>query len=399
MKHLTAISPVIFLLLSCTLKCQETSVFLATPQYICPMHTHISRDHEGECPICGMDLVKRTHYPIGESRPKYVAVSGAMQQAMALTTEPAIKSTLSRFIKTFGSVQFNEKGLSHKHPRAAGWIENLTVNSVGQEVEKGELLYKIYSPDLLVAQEDFLSLLSSLQNNKALLKRGRRRLSLLGLSDKLINQIETTRQVLDKVPYYAQEAGIVSVLNVREGMYVEASDRIMTLADLSKVWVIADIFAHQLDWVSVGQTVEIDLPALNIHQIKGEVEFVYPTLNPITRSLQVRIVLENPNLRLKPDMLATVRIYASDIEALNIPLNALIQTEKFNSIFVQTDDQHFQRRKVEVGIITQNRAEILKGLDEGEKVVTAGQFLLDAEASLSNVATVNTEDNAMPHQH
>lgn len=386
------------LLVSQTGQCQESPVFLATPQYVCPMHTHISQDHQGECPICGMDLVKRITHLEGKSRPEYLSVSGAMQQTMALNTEPAVKSRVSRFIKTFGSVQFNEKTLIHKHPRAAGWIENLTVNSVGQEVGKGELLYEIYSPDLLVAQEDFLSLLTSMQSNEALLKRGRRRLSLLGLSDKLIEQIETTRQVLDQVPYYAQEGGVVSVLNVREGMYVEASDRILTLANLTKVWVIADIFAQQLDWVSKGQTIEIDLPALNIYRIKGEVEFIYPTLDPVTRSLQVRMVLGNPNQRLKPGMLATVRIYASDIDTLNIPLNALIQTEKFNTVFVQTDELNFQRRNVEVGIITNNRAEILNGLREGEKVVTAGQFLLDAEASLSNVATVNPEDKPMLNQ-
>ena len=366
------------------------------PRYVCPMHSHISQDHEGTCPICGMQLVAQK----SSSKQLDVQVSGAMQQAMALTTYTVSEGVLPRFITTFGAVQFDETGLSHLHPRASGWIEKLTVNSVGQEVQKGELLYEMYSPDLLVAQEDFLSLLSTSQNtsqtNGTLLQRGRRRLSLLGLNNNLIAQIERTRQVLYRVPYYAKENGIVSVLNVREGMYVEASDRIMTLADLSKVWVIADVFAQQLDWVEVGQTIEIDLPSLQLKKLKGSVEFVYPTLNATTRTLQVRMVVANPQLLLKPDMLAKVRIYAEPIKAMNIPIDALIQTEQTNSVFVRTDDTHFQRRDIEIGVISQKRVQVISGLHIGEKVVTAGQFLLDAEASLSNVATV---DNAEPAMH
>ena len=178
-------------------------------------------------------------------------------------------------------------------------------------------------------------------------------------------------------------------------MYAEANNRILTLADLSRVWVIADVFEHQIDWVSVGKSVELDLPALDLYKLRGSVEFIYPTLNPVTRTLQVRLALDNPQERLKPDMLATVRIFAGPVEALNISIDALIQTEKHNRVFVQSSDGLFQRRDVDVGIITNDRAEILNGLVEGDKVVTSGQFLLDAEASLSNIATTNTVD----HQH
>lgn len=354
--------------------------------YVCPMHTHIVRDHTGSCPICGMQLVARERKLISDAQ---VQVSGAMQQAMALVTEVAKQSTLWRFIRTYGSVQFDETGLSHLHPRASGWIETLTVNSVGQKVKQGELLYEVYAPELIVAQEDFLSLLMSNENNPTLLERGQRRLRLLGFNDQLIKQLELTRKVRYSVPYYAEHDGIVSALEVREGMFIEPSNSIMTLADLSRVWVIADIFAHQLDWVNTGQSVELDLPALNIYKLAGEVEFIYPTLDPVTRTLKVRLSLDNPLQRLKPDMLATVRIYAGPVEALNIPVEALIQTENHNRVFVQSDDTHFERRDVTVGIVTNGRAEIVSGLSAGERVVTSGQFLLDAEASLSNVTATN----------
>lgn len=363
-------------------------------RYVCPMHSHIVKDHQGSCPICGMDLVARQLKPTPEIT---VAVSGEMQQAMALTTEMANYSKLWRFINTYGSVQFDETGLSHLHPRAEGWIEKLTVNSIGQRVKKGELLYEIYAPELLVAQEDFLSLLASNKNSPTLMERGRRRLSLLGLNEQLISELEKSRRVFYRVPYYAQQNGIVSALGVREGMYTEAKNRIMTLADLSRVWVIADVFEHQIDWVALGQSIELDLPALDLYELEGRVEFIYPTLNPVTRTLQVRLVLDNPQERLKPDMLATLRIYAGPVETLNIAIDALIQTEKHNRVFVQTSEGTFERRDVEVGIITNGRAEILRGLEVGEKVVTAGQFLLDAEASLSNVAATIT--TASQHNH
>lgn len=362
--------------------------------FVCPMHSHIVRDHEGTCPICGMQLVARESKP---STTTNVSVSGAMQQAMALTTETVQQGRLWRFIKTFGSIQFDETGLIHLHPRASGWIERLTVNSVGQRVEKGELLYEIYAPDLLVAQEDFLSLLASSNKTPALMERARRRLRLLGLADQLVAQLEETRQVFYRVPYYAEQAGVVAVLEVREGMYAEASNRIMTLADLSRVWVIADVFEHQIDWVREGQSIELDLPALDIAGLEGQVEFVYPTLDPVTRTLQVRLALANPRERLKPDMLANIRIYAGPVDAIHIPQDALIQTEKKNHVFVQRSDELFERRAVEVGLITNGRAEILRGLKVGDKVVTAGQFLLDAEASLSNIATGNPDSAGQNH--
>lgn len=364
-------------------------------RYVCPMHSHISKEHAGTCPICGMQLVSRA---LKQTEDIDISVSGAMQQAMALTTEKVQFSRLWRFINTYGSVQFDETGLTHLHPRAEGWIETLTVNSLGQRVKKGELLYEIYSPALLIAQEDFLSLLDSGNKSIALMERGRQRLRLLGFNDPLIQQLEQSREVFYRVPYFAKKNGVVSALEAREGIYIEATRRIMTLADLSRVWVVADVFEHQIDWVSVGKSVELDLPALNLYGLESSIEFVYPTLDSVTRTLQIRFALDNPQERLKPDMLATVRIYSGPVEALNIPVNALIQTEKHNRVFVQTDAGNFKRRDVEVGIVTQGRAEIIHGLEEGEKVVTSGQFLLDAEASLSNV-TSHTVSPSQSHQH
>lgn len=363
--------------------------------FVCPMHTHIVKNHEGTCPICSMDLVAREN---NKDTNIELSISGAMQQAMALKTEIIGVSELLQIVKTYGSIQYDETGLSHLHPRTSGWIESLTVNSLGQKVKKGELLYEIYSPELLVAQEDFLSLLSSSVGSDSLLERGRRRLSLLGFNEELISALERDKKIRYRVPYYAQNDGVVSVLNIRQGMFVEPGITMMSIADLSSIWVIADVFENQIDWVEKGKDVELDVPAIDIYGVKGKVEFVYPTLDPVTRTLKVRLVLDNPELVLKPDMLATVRIYAGSITALNIPIDSLIQTEKQNRVFIQNEGGYFERKEVDIGVVTQGRAQVLQGLESGDKVVTSGQFLLDAEASLNNVAT---QASASPsaHQH
>ncbi|NVK24622.1 MAG: efflux RND transporter periplasmic adaptor subunit [Gammaproteobacteria bacterium] len=363
-------------------------------KYVCPMHSHIIQDHPGSCPICGMDLVARNS---NKGTKVAVEVSGEMQQAMALTTETVTSSKLWRFIKTYGAVEYDEKTLMHLHPRSTGWVEKLYINSVGQHVDKGELLYEIYSPELLVAQEEFLSLLAD--NNKVsnnLIERSIKRLRLLGFNDALIEQLKDTRQALYLVPYYAKQNSVVSHLDVREGMYVEPKDELMTLADISNVWVVANVFENQMNWVESSQSLELDLPAVDIYGLEGRVEFIYPTLDPVTRTLQVRMSLSNKNKLIKPGMLANVRIYSGAVEALNIPVNALIQTEKSNAVFVQTEQGLFERRSIEIGLITNQRVEIQHGLSAGERVVTSGQFLLDAEASLSNTATLPA---TTAHQH
>jgi Cu(I)/Ag(I) efflux system membrane fusion protein len=374
------------------------SAFLAAPIYICPMHTHIVKDHPGTCPVCGMDLVARNKKPQTNIN---VTVSGAMQQAMALTTEPVKYGQLRPYFRSYGSVQFDENRLSHIHTRASGWIEKLTVKTEGDSVKKGDLLYEIYSPDLLVAQEDFLSLLATNPNREVLLERGRRRLQLLGFIPELIKQLEEQKDVFYQVPYYAPHDGIVSELNIREGMYSEPQDSLITIADLSKVWVLAEVFQHQVEQLEVGRFAEVTVPALNDNPLTGSVEFIYPTLNSTTQTVTVRLSLDNSEYKLKPDMFAQVLIYAAPTEGLNIPTNALIQTAKHNRVFVQLDDGTFERRDIEIGFQAGNRVQILRGLEQGERIVTSGQFLLDAEASLSNVATDNVDgaDNAHQHHH
>ena len=357
-------------------------------KYVCPMHSHIISDVPGTCPICGMNLEK---VEMGShSETVEIDVSGQMQQALALKVAKVERDTLWKFVKTVGQIDYDESQISHIHARVNGWIEKLKVESVGDRVEKGQLLYEIYSPDLVNAQDDYLLAQETLKrsgnsaNYQELLRKAGLRLELLGMNQEQIKQLAKTGKTQYRVPFYARESGIVKQLAVRDGMYIQPQTEVMSLVDLSKVWVIADVFENEQSWLEVGQTAEVNIPAMGLKGIEGKIDYIYPELDPITRSLRVRVVLNNDQaMELRPKTLAKVSLYGGPKrDTLVIPQEALIQTGKENRVIIKQDDASFSARKVTVGMLSQGKAEILEGLHEGENVVISGQFLLDSEASL-----------------
>ncbi|MEL4427360.1 efflux RND transporter periplasmic adaptor subunit [Shewanella indica] len=357
-------------------------------KYVCPMHSHIISDVPGTCPICGMNLEKVEMG--GHSETVEIDVSGQMQQALALKVAKVERDTLWKFVKTVGQIDYDESQINHIHARVNGWIEKLKVESVGDRVEKGQLLYEIYSPDLVNAQDDYLLAQETLKrsgnsaNYQELLRKAGLRLELLGMNQEQIKQLAKTGKTQYRVPFYARESGVVKQLAVRDGMYIQPQTEVMSLVDLSKVWVIADVFENEQSWLEVGQTAEVNIPAMGLKGIEGKIDYIYPELDPITRSLRVRVVLNNDQaMELRPKTLAKVSLYGGPKrDTLVIPQEALIQTGKENRVIVKLDDASFSARKVTVGMLSQGKAEILEGLHEGENVVISGQFLLDSEASL-----------------
>ncbi|WP_144165231.1 efflux RND transporter periplasmic adaptor subunit [Shewanella algae] len=357
-------------------------------KYVCPMHSHIISDVPGTCPICGMNLEKVEMG--GHSETVEIDVSGQIQQALALKVAKVERDTLWKFVKTVGQIDYDESQISHIHARVNGWIEKLKVESVGDRVEKGQLLYEIYSPDLVNAQDDYLLAQETLKrsgnsaNYQELLRKAGLRLELLGMNQEQIKQLAKTGKTQYRVPFYARESGIVKQLAVRDGMYIQPQTEVMSLVDLSKVWVIADVFENEQSWLEVGQAAEVNIPAMGLKGIEGKIDYIYPELDPVTRSLRVRVVLNNDQaMELRPKTLAKVSLYGGPKrDTLVIPQEALIQTGKENRVIVKQDDASFSARKVTVGMLSQGKAEILEGLHEGENVVISGQFLLDSEASL-----------------
>ena len=358
----------------------------AKVRYVCPMHAHIISDTPGSCPICGMDLEK---VEMGNSQKVEVDVSGDMQQALALRVAKAETGTLWQHVRTVGQVGYDESNLIHVHARVNGWIEKLQIKSIGDKVTKGQLLYEIYSPELVNAQDDFLLAQDTLKKSgdseryKELVRKAGLRLELLGMDQAQVRELAKTRQTQYRVPFYARDNGVVTALSVRDGMYIQPMTEVIELADLSKVWVIADVFENEQSWLKVGQSAKVSVPAMEISGLEGTIDYIYPELDPVTRSLRVRIVLPNTGKTLRPNTLAQIELFGGPKhDLLVIPQEALIQTGKDNRVIVKTADNRFEAREVSVGMMAQGKAEIRSGLMAGELVVTSGQFLLDSEASL-----------------
>jgi membrane fusion protein, copper/silver efflux system len=363
-----------------------------TTKYVCPMHAHIISDKPGTCPICGMNLEKVEVGSLDNSddmkEEVNIRVSGRMQQSLALKVATVERDTLWKFVETVGQVDYNESQITHIHARVSGWIEKLAIKSMGDTVKKGQLLYEIYSPELVNAQDDYLLALDTQkktggQRYQDLVRRAGLRLSFLGFNENQINQLAQTKQTQYRIPFYATQDGVVETLSVRDGMYIEPQTEVMSLVDLSTVWVIADVFENEQNWIVKGQPAEIAVPAMDLSGLEGTIDYIYPELDPITRSLRVRLVINNSQAKLRPKTLAKVSIFGGPKkDILVIPQQALIQTGKKNRVIVKQADDSFAAKVVTVGMMRQDKVEIVAGLNEGEQVVISGQFLLDSEASL-----------------
>lgn len=309
-----------------------------------------------------------------------VKISPVMVNNLGVRTEPVSQGTLAREISTVGYIDYDERLLSHVHLRVEGWVEDLRVRTLGARVKAGDLLFKVYSPALVNAQAEYLQ---GLGGGSALRAAGRERLQALGLTEAQIRRLEQTRKPEALTAVYAQQDGIVAALDAREGMFVTPGSNVMTLAGLASVWVLVDVFEDQADWVAVGQTATVRLPYFPDKVWQGQVEYIYPQLDPKTRTLKARLRFPNPNETLRPNMYANVSVQAAPKpNVLSIPREALIRTGDSARVIVARGEGRFDPVEVKLGIESGDRMQILEGLKAGDQVVASAQFLLDSEASL-----------------
>jgi Cu(I)/Ag(I) efflux system membrane fusion protein len=354
------------------------------PRYVCPMHPQIVKDEPGSCPICGMDLVEKRMDPMTGKHPE-VALSGAVIQSMGVRTARVERGTLWKYIRTVGRVEYDETRIAHLHPRAAGWIEGLKLRAEGEPVTEGQELAQLYAPDILSAQVDFLLALEPQPRGVAQVKaeKARNLLRLLDVPEAIIRDIERTREVRNTIPVESPIAGVVTQMMARDGMYVSPGSEMFTIVDLRKVWVLVDVFEHQIDWLKGGLSAEISVPAHPGREWEGKVDYLYPELDPRTRTLRVRLVFDNQDLLLRPNMFAEVAIYGGPRkDALKIPREALIVTGERKIVVRALGGGRFQPVDVVTGMQRGGEVEILSGLNEGEEIVVSGQFLIDSESSL-----------------
>ena len=344
-----------------------------------PMLPNYRSDTPGKSPM-GMELV-----PVYADAQAHgggiVTIAPEVVQNLGVRTARAERTRLWRGINTVGNVDYDESRLAHVHLRTEGWIERLHFKSEGERVRRGDRLFDLYAPALVNAQEEFIQALKA--GNPGLVQASKDRLAALGISANQIRQLQQDRRVQQTISFYAPQDGVISALPVREGMYVKPETTVMSLADLSSVWLLADVFERQADWVKVGQTAEVQLSYLPGRQWEGRVEYIYPSLDPVTRTLRARLRFENPGELLKPNMYANVKIFGEPKEnIIVVPLDALIRTGREQRVVVALGEGRFASRKVTAGIESGDRVEIVDGIDAGEDVVVSGQFLIDSEASL-----------------
>ncbi|MCP1727555.1 Cu(I)/Ag(I) efflux system membrane fusion protein [Natronospira proteinivora] len=346
--------------------------------WTCPMHPQIEEDEPGRCPICGMDLVQREGHDMEVDQ---VHVPAGMQQAMNIRTTTAEHGRLMRRIETVGRVEYDQSRLHHIHPRVEGWIHELDVDAEGDHVSQGDRLFTLYSPELINAQEELLQALR--RGEGRVVEAARDRLRALDVNEEVIERLERERRVIQFVPWYAHQDAYVTQLGVRHGMYVEPGSEIMELADLSQLWVIADVFENQADWISQGQHAQIGLPYAPGRQLESEISHIYPTLDPVTRSVRVRLPVENVDTGLRPGMWNAVTIHAEPSEeAVIIPREAVIWTGRGNRVVIREDENHFRVREITPGMVSGDQIVILDGIEAGDEVVLSGHFLIDSEASI-----------------
>jgi len=347
--------------------------------WVAPMDPAFRRDAPGKSPM-GMDLVPV--YAEEGTDSDAVHISATVEQSLGVRTSKAERRSLWRKVEATGYVGFDETRVSQINLRTEGWIESLLVKNEGERVNKGQPLFEFYSPQLVNAQKEYVQ--AKRRNDVQMLSATEEKLLALGMVHADIRRLAKTSKVNNTVQVLAPQDGTVTSLNVKEGIFVKPATEIMSLADLSSVWLQAEVFESQADWVIKAQSAEARLNYMPGEVFSGRVDYVYPVLDPKTRTLQVRLRFDNPGERMKPNMYARVTIFGkSHPGALSIPLEALIRGQDTDRVVVALGNGNYTVHEVMTGIESGSWVEIITGLETGDEVVTSAQFLIDSEASLA----------------
>jgi RND family efflux transporter, MFP subunit len=376
--------------------------------YTCGMHPQVIQNKPGNCPICGMkltpvrnqaggtssnmNLANSTNASVGASTAKeagIITIDPTTSQNMGLRTGVVTRGPLRRTIRTVGIIDYDETALAEVSTKFRGWIEKLYVDATGKQMHRGEPLFEIYSPELYLAQTEYLLSLGSMTNHENTAAELRKTASLTKLkywdiSDDQIADLERTRTAKKTLRVNAPRDGIVVEKMVVEGQMVEAGARLYRLADLATVWVQAQVYEQDLPFIKLGQEAVVSLASQPDPKFRGRVTYLYPMVDDKTRTAKVRMEFHNPGYFLKPGMYATVELSAELApSALLVPDMAVLRSGEKNTVFVALDGGRFEPRTVILGPRAGEDAyAVLNGLNEGERVVTSGQFMLDSESQL-----------------
>jgi Cu(I)/Ag(I) efflux system membrane fusion protein/cobalt-zinc-cadmium efflux system membrane fusion protein len=364
--------------------------------WVAPMDPTYIRDEPGKSPM-GMDLVPVYEEEGEDKEPaSTIRIDPVTMQNMGVRLGQVRRKPLTKYIRTVGNVTYDETKIYAVNTKFSGWIEKLYVNFVGKDVQKGQPLFDIYSPELVSAQEEYLLALkqySSLSDSsyssiregaRRLLEASRTRLQYWDLKDKQIEQLAKRGKVRKTLKIFSPATGIVTKKNAFKGHYVKAGELQYEIVELSTVWVDVDVYEYELPWVRKGMAAEMELAYIPGKRFKGRVLFVYPYLETKTRTAKLRLEFPNPGYQLKPGMYAN--IYLKSViakDSLVIPQEAVIDSGVRKVVFVAMGKGKFQPRDVKIGLEgNDNDYQVLEGLEEGEEIVLSAQFMLDSESRL-----------------
>ncbi|WP_296933160.1 efflux RND transporter periplasmic adaptor subunit [uncultured Marinobacter sp.] len=369
--------------------------------WVAPMDPNFKSDKPGKSPM-GMDLIPV--YDEGgsaEDPAGTVRISPTVVNNLGVRTEPVIQGRLPNNITTVGYVQYNEDQMAHVHPRIEGWIEALFVKAEGEPVEQGKPLYTLYSPTLVNAQEELL--LAMNRGNQKLVEAATERLAALNVPASLIKRLRQSGDIQRTMTVYAPSSGVIENLNVRQGMFIKPGDRVLSIAALDEVWVIGEVFESQLSAVEAGNRVQMTLDYMPGREWRGKVDYVYPEVNPQTRTAQVRMRFDNEEGVLMPGMFARLDVQGERGERqFLVPRESVIRTGSSDRLVLALEEGAFKSVEVTVGRVGERYAEILDGLTPGDTVVTSAQFLIDSESSKTSdfqrmSAPPAMDNNTMDH--
>ncbi|SEG44332.1 efflux RND transporter periplasmic adaptor subunit [Vibrio hangzhouensis] len=351
--------------------------------WVAPMDPNYKRDQPGKSPM-GMDLIPVYADDLSgaNDKPGTVKINPAVENNLGVKTEVVKQEKLSPRIETVGYIAFDESRLWQTNVRVSGWVEKLYINAVGERVNKGDVLFKLYSPELVKAQEELLNAHRTGRNS--LIRGATERLTTLGVDQQQIRQIVRQGKASQTIDIKALGNGVVATLNIREGGYLSPAQSVISAGPIDEVWVDAEVFERQAEWIKAGSQATMTLDALSGREWQGEIDYVYPILDPATRTLRVRLKFANPDYQLKPNMFANIALQPiTEQSVLTIPRSSVIRSGGMTRVVLSEGEGKYRSARIEIGREARDRVEVLQGLTLEDTVVTSAQFMLDSESSQS----------------
>lgn len=369
-------------------------------KYQCPMHPSIVQDHPGKCPVCGMDLLAMTPAPDSPGDPgsprveglSLVTIDPSRQQLIGLRTAQVTEGKVGGAWRTSGRVAMDETRVRRVTLKVPAFVERVYVDFTGKPVRRGEPLFSVYSPELLAAQEEYLLALRTRQalsqsggmvtDGDALVAAARRKLQLWDVPPATLERLANTGEASRTLTLVSPISGVITRKDVVEGARLEVGATPYEVVDLSRVWVLADVYESELRHVKAGMPATLQLKAFPNRVFAGKVSFLAPVLDPATRTVKVRLEFPNPDGDLRPEMFGEVVLRGTTREGLKIPSDAVVPTGTTQVVFVALGDGRFQPREVRLGESDGKSVEVTSGLKAGDEVVTGANFLIDSESRL-----------------